>query len=89
MPIKKASFKDLRQSKKRMARNLKIKSSLKKNIKEGHKLIEAKKVDEAQKIIKQSIKEIDRAISKGIIKKNTGARKKSRLMKKLNALAKK
>jgi len=89
MPIKKASFKDLRQSKKRMARNLKIKNSLKKNIKEGRRLVEAKKADEAQKVIKQSIKEIDRAIAKGIIKKNTGARKKSRLMKKLNALLKK
>ena len=89
MPIKKASFKDLRQSKKRMARNLKIKNSLKKNLKEGRRLIETKKADEAQKLIKQSIKEIDRAISKGIIKRNTGARKKSRLMKKLNALIKK
>ncbi|MFA6184521.1 MAG: 30S ribosomal protein S20 [Parcubacteria group bacterium] len=89
MPIKKASFKDLRQSKKRMARNFKIKNSLKKNLKEGRRLIETKKADEAQKLIKQSIKEIDRAISKGIIKRNTGARKKSRLMKKLNALIKK
>lgn len=89
MPIKKASFKDLRQSKKRMARNLKIKNGLKKTSKEGRRLIDAKKNEEAQKIIKQSIKEIDRAISKGIIKKNTGARKKSRLMKKLNALLKK
>lgn len=89
MPIKKASFKDLRQSKKRMARNLKIKNSLKKTAKEGRRLIDAKKNEEAQKIIKQSIKEVDRAISKGIIKKNTGARKKSRLMKKLNALLKK
>ncbi len=52
-------------------------------------MIDAKKNEEAQKIINQSIKEIDRAISKGIIKKNTGARKKSRLMKKLNALLKK
>ncbi|MFZ5364119.1 MAG: 30S ribosomal protein S20 [Patescibacteria group bacterium] len=89
MPIKKASFKDLRQSKKRMTRNLKVKNNLKKTIKEGRKLIEAKKIEDAQKKIKQSIKEIDRAISKGIIKKNTGARKKSRLMKKLNALLKK
>lgn len=89
MPIKKASFKDLRQSKKRAARNLKIKNSLKKNLKGAHKLLETKKVDEAQKIIKQAIKEIDRAISGGILKKNTGARKKSRLMKRLNALMKK
>ncbi|MBU1146668.1 30S ribosomal protein S20 [Patescibacteria group bacterium] len=89
MPIKKASFKDLRQSKKRAARNLKIKNSLKKNLKEGRRLVEAKKTEEAQKIIRQAIKEIDRAISKGIVKKNNGARKKSRLMKRLNAMIKK
>lgn len=51
--------------------------------------MENKKTDEAKKSVLQSIKEIDKAISKGIIKKNTGARKKSRLMKKLNALIKK
>lgn len=89
MPIKKAAFKALRQSKKRMARNLKIKSGLKKITKESRRLIEAKKIEEAKKSILQSIKKIDKAISKGIIKKNTGARKKSRLMKKLNALIKK
>lgn len=89
MPIKKASFKSVRQSKKRTARNLKIKSSLKKNIKVSRGLMDEKKVDEAKKAVLQSIKEIDKAISKGIIKKNTGSRKKSRLMKRLNALTKK
>ncbi|MFA5413200.1 MAG: 30S ribosomal protein S20 [Patescibacteria group bacterium] len=89
MPIKKASFKDWRQSKKRGARNLKIKNGLKKDIKESRRLIDLKKTEEAQKLTRQSIKEIDRAIAKGIIKRNTGARKKSRLMKKLNALIKK
>ncbi|MBI5071524.1 30S ribosomal protein S20 [Candidatus Falkowbacteria bacterium] len=89
MPIKKAGFKALRQSKKRTARNLKVKSDLKKIIKGSRKLLDDKKAEEAKKLILQSIKEIDRAISKGIIKKNTGARKKSRLMKRLNALIKK
>lgn len=89
MPIKKAGFKALRQSKKRMARNLKVKGGLKKIIKGSRKLLDDKKAEEAKKLILQSVKEIDRAISKGIIKKNTGARKKSRLMKRLNALMKK
>ena len=72
-----------------MARNLKVKSGLKKIIKGSRKLLDDKKAEEAKKLILQSVKEIDRAISKGIIKKNTGARKKSRLMKRLNALMKK
>jgi len=89
MPNKQAAFKALRQSKKRTVRNLKTKDRLKKMIKESRKLIDNKKNDEAKKAVLQSIKVIDRAISKGIVKKNTGARKKSRLMKKLNALMKK
>ncbi len=89
MPIKKAGFKALRQSKKRTARNSKVKSGLKKILKGSRKLLDDKRAEEAKKLILQSIKEIDRAISKGIIKKNTGARKKSRLMKRLNSLMKK
>lgn len=36
-------------------------------------------------LVKDAIKKIDKAVNKGVIKKNTAARKKSRLMKKVNA----
>lgn len=88
MPIKKAAFKALRQSKKRALRNRRVKEELKRSIRASRKLIEAKKVEEAKTAILKSIKLLDRAVSKGVIKKNTAARKKSRLMKKLNALLK-
>lgn len=35
--------------------------------------------------LNEAIKKIDKAVTKGIIKKNTAARKKSRLMKKVSA----
>ncbi len=35
-------------------------------------------------LVKDAIKKIDKATKKGVIKKNTAARKKSRLMKKVN-----
>jgi small subunit ribosomal protein S20 len=89
MPIKKASFKSLRQSKKRRARNLRVKTPLLSSIKAAKKLAESKKIEEAKAAVLKTVKMLDRAAAKGIIKKNTAARKKSRLMKKLNALTKK
>jgi small subunit ribosomal protein S20 len=43
----------------------------------------AKKNDEANKLIPKLQQAIDKANKRGVIKKNTAARKKSRLMKKL------
>jgi len=50
-------------------------------IKEYKKLIVGKKSKEAEKLIPKLQKAIDKAAKRGIIKKNTAARRKSRLMK--------
>ena len=47
------------------------------------KLIVAKKTEEAQKLIPLAYKAIDKSAKTGVIKKNTAARKKSRLMRNL------
>lgn len=86
MPIKQAAFKHIRQSKKRYLKNKRVKGNLKLLIKKSRKLIESKKKDEANELIKKAIIALDKAAQKGIIKKNTAARKKSRLMKRLNNL---
>ena len=86
MPIKKAAMKALRQAKKRTWRNLKIKRNVKELVKQSTKLIEAKEAEATQKV-KLAIKAIDKAVQNKVLKKNTGARKKSRLMKKLNKLS--
>jgi ribosomal protein S20 len=49
---------------------------------------EATKKEDAQKLIRESQKALDKAAQKKVIKKNTAARKKSRMMKKFNALSK-
>lgn len=89
MPIKQASFKSLRQSKKRQARNLKIKKDLLSAVKSARRTVADKKADESKASVGKAIKLLDRAVAKGVVKKNTAARKKSRLMKKLNELNKK
>ncbi len=52
-------------------------------VKKIKKLKEEGKKEEAQKFIPAAYKAIDKATKKGVIKKNTAARKKSRLSKSL------
>ena len=47
----------------------------------------AKNVDEAKSALQAAYKELDKAVTKGVIKKNTASRKKSRLALKVNKLA--
>jgi small subunit ribosomal protein S20 len=88
MPIKKAGFKDLRQSKARALKNKKVKENLTYLIKKSRKLLENKDVQKASEWILKAVKALDRAAQKGVIKKNTASRKKSRLAKKLNSTKK-
>jgi small subunit ribosomal protein S20 len=88
MPIKKAAFKALRQSRKRQARNKAQKDEIKNLIKSVKKAIAKNNKEEALKLLKDGYKKIDKAAKRGLIHKNTAARKKSRLMKKLNNIKK-
>jgi len=85
MPNKKSAAKELRKTIKRNATNKKIADKVKNLIKGGLKQIKAGDHKIKEEYIK-TIKAIDKAAKKGVIKKNTAARKKSRLMKKINAL---
>lgn len=85
MPNKKSAAKELRKAVKRNAANKKVANKLKDSVKTSLKQIKAgdKKVKEDYK---KTIQAIDKAAKKGVIKKNTASRKKSKLMKKVNAL---
>ena len=85
MPNKKSAEKELRKSVKRNAANKKATSKMKNLIKVSQKQIQAKDKKVKEDFAK-TMKAIDKAAKKGVIKKNTAARKKSRLMKKINAL---
>lgn len=84
MPNKKSAMKELRKSKKRSVHNSAITDNLKWLNKQSLKAIDAKK-EEAKDLVKKAEKAVDKAIQKGLIKENTGRRRKSRLMKRLNA----
>lgn len=88
MPIKKAAYKELRKAGKKHARNISARSALKTLIKNFERALANKKTDEAKSAIARLISTLDKAASKGIIPKNTAARKISRLMKKLSSSGK-
>ena len=63
-----------------------IKSGYKSAVKKFEQAIEAGNKEEATKLFSVATKKIDQACTKGVIVKNTAARKKSKLAKKLNTL---
>ncbi|MGX6591531.1 small subunit ribosomal protein S20 [Cetobacterium ceti] len=67
-------------------RNQAVKSRVKTMVKKVLVAIEAKEVEAANAALTVAYKELDKAVSKGILKKNTVSRKKSRLAAKVNAL---
>ncbi|PIR01803.1 MAG: 30S ribosomal protein S20 [Candidatus Nealsonbacteria bacterium CG_4_9_14_0_2_um_filter_37_38] len=84
MPITESAKKAIRQSLKRRKRNLIYKNKTKSLIKEVKKLVSQNKIKEAKNLLPQVYKTLDKAAKVGVIKKNTAARKKSRLTKLIN-----
>jgi small subunit ribosomal protein S20 len=87
MPIKAAAFKALRQTKKHAERNKLAKLKLGDARRTVRKAIESAELKKAEEAVKVSIKMLDKAYSRGIMKLNTVSRRKSRLMASLSKLA--
>lgn len=83
MPNLKSAKKELRKGNRRAAQNEAVSQEVKKMVKGSRRAIDAKSAD-AKDMVKQTIKTLDKAAKKGVIKKNTASRKKSRLQKRLN-----
>jgi len=84
MPIIKSAKKALRQSLKKRTRNVLKMKKLKSLLKEVKTLVtrvQAKREEEAKKLLPQVYKLLDKAAKTGLIKKNTADRKKSRITK--------
>jgi small subunit ribosomal protein S20 len=81
MPIKRAAMKALRQTVKKTERNRRVKESIDYLRRMNRKALESKDAKEAKDLATKIVKAVDKAIQQGILKKNTGARIKSRLMK--------
>lgn len=67
-------------------RNQAVKSRVKTMVKKVLAAVEVKEVEAANAALSVAYKELDKAVTKGIIKKNTASRKKARLAAKVNAL---
>ena len=79
----KSAQKHMRSDERKRVRNLKVRSRVKTFVKKAEQSIG---VNDATTVeaIRQACSELDKAASKGVIHKNNAARRKSRLMAKLN-----
>lgn len=82
MPIKKNAKKALRQSKRRFEANTRIKEAYKEAVKAVKKALDAGQ--ETTEALRLAQKKLGKAAKKGVLKKNTAARKLSRLVKRAN-----
>ena len=82
-----SALKQMRQSVKSRARNRKNVSQVKTQIKKLRAAIAAGDAETARKLLSETVGEIDKAAKKGIVHDNAAARYKSRLSRKVNALA--
>ena len=80
MAITKGAKKAHRSSLRKRVFNTRRKSELTDVVKKVRKHITAGELKEAAALMPQAYKAIDKATKRGVIKKNTAARKKSRLM---------
>ena len=85
MPNIKSAKKRVKVIEKKTLRNNMIKTSYKTAVKKFEEAINAGNIEEAKVLLSEATKKIDQACTKGVIVKNTAARKKSNMAKKLNA----
>lgn len=84
-----SAIKEARKAKTRYQRNTAIKSKIKTLIKKVQAACETKDFEAAKKALNEAFASIDKAVKKKIIHKNTAARKKARISKKVALIAKK
>ena len=88
MPVTKTTKRRPRQIERRREVNAKRILEIRKLIKEVNVLLSAKNIEEAGKMLPKIYKALDKAAKRGVIKKNSASRRKSRIMKKVNNLKK-
>lgn len=84
----KSAIKRNKQNEKRRVRNRVVRGRARTFVKKALAGIEEGNVEEARSATLVAIKSLDKAAQKGVIHKNNAARRKSRLMQRLNALDK-
>ncbi|MBI4267640.1 MAG: 30S ribosomal protein S20 [Chloroflexi bacterium] len=86
MPVTRSAEKQMRSSERKRLRNQAVRSVCKTSITKAERLIfSSGDLEAAQKAVVVACSSLDRAAVKGVIHPNNAARRKSRLMDKLNA----
>ncbi len=86
MPNIKSVIKDVKKSRERRLRNLATKSRIKTFVKKSKAAMDSG-ADNAAALVNETVSIVDKAAKRGIIHPNAAARRKSRLMKRMNAKA--
>ncbi|HNY36195.1 MAG TPA: 30S ribosomal protein S20 [Candidatus Pacearchaeota archaeon] len=89
MPVTKTTKRRPAQIERRRVVNSKRILEMRKLIKEANALLVANDAAGAEKLLPKIYKALDKAAKRGVIKKNTASRKKSRMMKKISKSIKK
>jgi small subunit ribosomal protein S20 len=84
----KSAVKRHRQSLKKAARNRTVRTHVRHSIRELRETIERAEAETAGKLLPAVIKTIDKAVTKGVIHRNSASRRISRLSKQVAALGK-
>lgn len=82
-----SAIKRIRQTKRRDARNQRNASRLKTQVRKLKKALESSDADSAKNLLKPTISVVDKSVQKGVLKKNTASRIKSRLTRRVRGLA--
>ena len=86
MPNIKSAKKRVLTNKRQCEENVLVNSRMKNSIKKLEKTVKEGNKEESEKELNTTLKNIDKALNAGLIKKNNVARKKSRLTKCVNAM---
>lgn len=84
MAHRSSAFKHIRADKRKRDVSFRRKSAVRTIVKKTKVAIESGNVEEAESLFRRATSSLDRAVSKGVIKKGTANRRKSRLAKSLH-----
>lgn len=82
----KSALKRIRSDERKRVRNRMVRGRARTFVKNAREAIDNGNVEAAQEATQQAIRELDKAVTKGVYHKNTASRTKSRLMKQLATL---
>jgi small subunit ribosomal protein S20 len=88
MPNHKSALKRMRQSEKRRVYNRTYRNRARGFVKKARAALKAGNFKSAETDVREAIRDLDKAASRGVIHPRNAARRKSRLMKQLAALKK-